>query len=196
MFNEEWKLNAHKKRHNKCNQCSKTFKNQDIMEKHKNISHGNMKIYCHFFNNEKKCPYENECIFLHDDADVCRYGVLCERNNCMYKHGDDKCDNIDVSDNIDQEIVNDVDATVNVLEPDESENCANRTFQNPSQFDKNSSDDMFQCDWCDFVSERKGNLEKHQEISKIWCPFCSDSWGCEYNLKTHIEIEHQKQSKD
>ena len=71
------------------------------MEKHIQISHGNMKIYCHFFNNEKKCPYENECIFLHDDAGFCRYGVLWERNDCcMYKHYDDKCENVDVSDNL------------------------------------------------------------------------------------------------
>ena len=46
------------------------------MEKHVYISNENMKIYCHFFNNEKTCPYENECIFLHDVAGLCRYGVL------------------------------------------------------------------------------------------------------------------------
>ena len=78
VLNEEWKLNAHKKKHKnfKCNQCSKSLKTEDIMEKHVYISNENMKIYCHFFNNEKTCPYENECIFLHDVAGLCRYGVL------------------------------------------------------------------------------------------------------------------------
>ena len=170
VFNEEWKLNAHKKRHKnfnfKCNQCSKTFKTEDIMEKHVRISHENIQIYCHFFNNDKTCPYENECIFLHDVAGLCRYGVLCERNYCMYKHDDEKCE---------RELVNDEDETVNVFEPDECEEFSNKTFQNPSQFDKILSDEKFQYDWCDFISERKGNLKKHQEKSRIWCCFCSDS---------------------
>ena len=171
VFNEEWKLNAHKKRHEnfKCNQCSKTFKNQDIMEKHAKISHGNLKIYCHFFNNKKSCPYEQECIFIHEDAGFCRYSVLCERNYCMYKHDD---------------------------EPDETEECGNKTFQNPSQFEQNISDEKFQCDWCDFNSERKSDLDKHQELSKAWCTVCSESWGCEDNLKSHLEISHGRQSKE
>jgi hypothetical protein len=41
VFNEEWKLSAHKKTHKnfKCNQCTKTFKTEDIMEKHIRIYH-------------------------------------------------------------------------------------------------------------------------------------------------------------
>jgi hypothetical protein len=62
-FDEEWKMCAHKKNHEK------------------------MKIYCHFFNYKKICPYDKECIFLHEDSDVCRYDMLCERNYFMYKHG-------------------------------------------------------------------------------------------------------------
>ena len=114
-------------------------------------------------------------VFLHENSGCCRYGALCERKYCMYKHDDDKCD---------KELVN---------ERNESEDCGNRTFQKPSQIDKILSDETFQCDWCDFISERKSNLEKHQEISKIWCSFCSDSWGCEDNLNIHMEMEHQQQ---
>ena len=110
-------------------------------------------------------------VFLHNDAGFCRYGVLCEIDYCMYKQYADKCENVDVSDNIDNELVNDVDETVNGLDPDESEDCTNRTFQNTSQFDKITSDEMFQYDWCDFVSENKSNLEKNQELSKICCSF-------------------------
>ena len=82
-------MHAHKKNHStfKCNICEKTFKCQEVMEKHAKIAHEKMKIYCHFFNNKKICPYDNECIFLHEDSDVCRYDMLCERNYCMYKNG-------------------------------------------------------------------------------------------------------------
>ena len=112
----------------------------------------------------------SECIFFHKDTGVYKYSVVCERNYCMYKHNDDK--------------------------PDESEECGNRTFQNPSQFEQNSSDEKFQCNWCDFLSEKKSDLEKHQELSKVWCTVCSENWGCEDNLKSHLEISHQKQRKD
>ena len=98
----------------------------------------------------------------------------------MYKHDDEKCE---------RELINY--ETVNVLEPDKSEEFANKTFQNPSQFDK--SDEKFQCDWCDLISERKSIMEKHQELRKIWCSLCSDSWGCGDNLRRHIEMEHQHQ---
>ena len=50
-FYEEWKLRAHVKTHNnfKCEQCEKSFANSDIKKKHVLITHGNAKLYCHFF---------------------------------------------------------------------------------------------------------------------------------------------------
>ena len=87
-FDEKWKLNAHKKNHkkHKCDQCGKTFQAKDIMEKHTKIAHENVKLYCHFFNNEKVCPFEEECIFLHEDSENCRFAENCDRINCMFKH--------------------------------------------------------------------------------------------------------------
>ena len=87
-FDEDWKLSAHIKEHakKKCDRCNKVFKCEDIKKKHIQITHENVKLFCHFFNNEKLCPYEEECIFLHKDSSLCKYGALCERNNCMFKH--------------------------------------------------------------------------------------------------------------
>ena len=50
------------------------------------ISHENGKFYCHYFNNKMTCPYAEECIFLHKDSPLCKYGLLCERNLCMFRH--------------------------------------------------------------------------------------------------------------
>ena len=60
IFDEEWKLNAPKKNHNtyKCDQCDRIFSSQDIKQKHKEIFHENVKLYCHYFNNEKDCPFK------------------------------------------------------------------------------------------------------------------------------------------
>ena len=43
-------------------------------------------IYCHFYNNGTTCPFEQECVFLHEHSSQCRYLALCEINLCMYKH--------------------------------------------------------------------------------------------------------------
>ena len=88
-FNEKWKLNAHLKtcRTNKCDVCEKTFRYEDLRKKHILIAHENLKIYCHFFNNEKTCPYSEDCVFLHEDSPSCKYSTACERNYCMFKHG-------------------------------------------------------------------------------------------------------------
>ena len=74
LFNEEWKLNAHKKTHRKhvCGECEETFKFEDILEKHKAIKHGNLRIFCSFFNNELECPHGEKCVFLHEHSDKCK----------------------------------------------------------------------------------------------------------------------------
>ena len=87
-FDGEWKLNAHRKTHKNypCDQCEKSYKTEELKEKHKRISHEELKLFCHFYNNDKNCPHAVECIFLHEVSGICKYGALCERNYCMYKH--------------------------------------------------------------------------------------------------------------
>ena len=46
-----------------CNQCGKTFKYLDTMKKHVDISNNNVKLYCHYFNNRRTCPYDNKWFF-------------------------------------------------------------------------------------------------------------------------------------
>ena len=50
FFNEEWKLNAHKKNHHKhsCDRCDKTFKCEELKQKHIGIAHENLQLFCHF----------------------------------------------------------------------------------------------------------------------------------------------------
>ena len=90
-FNKKWKLDAHLNicRTNKCDACDKTFKYNDLKKKHNLIANENFKLYCHFFNNEKTCP-NKECVFLHEDSEICRYDSVCERQYCKYKHGKEK----------------------------------------------------------------------------------------------------------
>ena len=66
MFDVEWKLNAHQKLHKKmypCNQCDKSFKYKETRRKHTTAVHEKIILYCHFYNNNKKCPFENNVFF-------------------------------------------------------------------------------------------------------------------------------------
>ena len=43
--------------------------------------------YCHFFNNDKFCKYEElGCMFRHDDAPVCPKKTACRAAMCQFKH--------------------------------------------------------------------------------------------------------------
>ena len=125
-FEEEWKLNAHIKSHKSypCDQCDKTFKYQETKEKHTKITHENVKLFCHYFNNDLECPFDEECIFLHEDSPVCKYGELCERTNCMFKHQSATGESDDADD--DSEDVEDVEDDTN-YETDKSKEQTSET---------------------------------------------------------------------
>ena len=97
VVNKEWKISAHRKIHADygCSVCEKTFKYQEIKSKHMRIAHENLKLFCHFFNNNKTCPYSKDCIFLHQASPICKYGKKCERLLCMFKHETDEVENVD-----------------------------------------------------------------------------------------------------
>ena len=88
-FDEEWKMRGHiKMNHNKneCHLCGKSFKFVDTLTRHVKITHENVRIYCHYFNNRKVCPFEKDCIFIHELSENCKFRNHCERNFCMYQH--------------------------------------------------------------------------------------------------------------
>ena len=117
-FDEKWKFKAHKKtcKQYSCDQCDKIYKTENTHEKHTKIAHEQIKIYCHYFNNEKPCPYNEECIFIHEKTDVCKYGENCGRTLCMFQHEESE----DSSDSDDED------------SSDNDENECNQTFINPS----------------------------------------------------------------
>ena len=65
---------------------------QDILEKDVTIAHVDARLYCHFFNNGITFPYEQDFVFLHEHSTQCKYGALCDRNVCMYKHLENSCE--------------------------------------------------------------------------------------------------------
>ena len=43
--------------------------------------------FCHYFNNEKPCPYEEfGCKFKHEKSSTCSYGQRCNNTLCQFQH--------------------------------------------------------------------------------------------------------------
>ena len=113
----------------KCNQCEKSFCCKEIKEKHIKISHKNVKLFCHYFNNVKVCPSEDKCKFLHEESENCKFSKSCERLKCMFMHDNSEDENdTEKDENLENESLND--------ETEQSE--AEITFSNPRQFQDES----------------------------------------------------------
>ena len=151
-----------------------------------------IKLYCHYFNNKKTCPYEEECVFLHEDAKNCKYGMECERLLCMFKH-EFNPESITI---MTEEIVEDI---LTVDEPSETidhDNVNfNSTFTNPSQVDKISNEEKFKCEKCDFAFARKSDINNHKMTNHNWCSKCYSSFDTQENLQNHIQSMHKKKKK-
>ena len=61
-----------------CKDCGKGFVIRWRLKKHENIHTSTMKKNCHFFNNNKRCPYEDlGCMFLDQKSPMCTFDRLC-----------------------------------------------------------------------------------------------------------------------
>ena len=69
-----------------CDECDKVFKYEANLEKHVAAVHEDVELYCHYYNNDKECPYGDECIFMHEESENCTYGKTCDRVMCMFRH--------------------------------------------------------------------------------------------------------------
>jgi hypothetical protein len=56
--------------------------NATIFEIHDRLLKG-----CHYFNNNKKCPYESiGCMFSHQFSGLCKYEKFCKNELCSFQH--------------------------------------------------------------------------------------------------------------
>ena len=69
-----------------CDKCEKTFVLEWRLKKHRE-GHDRILKKCHYFNNQKSCPYENVgCMFDHAFSGSCRYGKKCTNKMCPFQH--------------------------------------------------------------------------------------------------------------
>ena len=90
-FTESWKMEEHLEHHGnerpfKCSICEKGFYMKWRMEKHTRDHRVDIK-FCHYFNNDKPCPYEDVgCKFKHETAPECRCNLKCTFKLCQFTH--------------------------------------------------------------------------------------------------------------
>jgi len=96
----ETDLETHQKTYGnlECGQCECKYDSEGQLEKHVSAVHGKFKIFCHYHNNDKDCPFEGRCIFAREESPDCRFGQLCERVMFMFAH-----EERDVSDSEDKD---------------------------------------------------------------------------------------------
>ena len=77
----------------KCDQCDKDFFLEWRRNMHMKVHTDGVK-YCHFYNNNKQCPYEDlGCMFLHITAEQCTF-QNCKNQLCQFRH-DKLIENVD-----------------------------------------------------------------------------------------------------
>ena len=90
-FTDSWKMEEHLELHGnerpfKCSICEKGFYMKWRMEKHTRDHSVDIK-FCHYFNNDKPCPYDKiGCKFKHELSPECRYNLNCTSKLCQFTH--------------------------------------------------------------------------------------------------------------
>ena len=131
---------------------------------------------------------------------------MCEREFCMFKHKkeqeiSDKIESIDVNDDIvsvgdsgdDDEDIEDnaeEETVIDAVEMDKHESM-NRTFSNPSQVHKNTLEETFKCEKCDFKTDRKSIMLTHKKESHNWCQLCYWHFSSQEILEKHTIQMHK-----
>ena len=131
------------------------------MEKHTQAAHEDITLYCHYFNDEKVCPCEDECIFVHKESEVCMFGQKFERRLSMFRYegrngyeeeSDVESDSDDTDDDTMEVDVEKIKLVVEKLE---------ESFKKLSVNLKKHFGPL-RCDSCDFEAKMKNGLTMHK----------------------------------
>ena len=180
-FRSEDQLSVHKSMHGKfkCDKCEREFNIGGILEKHMTAVHGSIKLFCHYYNNEKDCPFDTQCLFAHEHSGDCRFGNECERLLCMYQHEQhfqdedededeneegDEGDEGDESDGADDDELEEHEylRTVKIMDLEPSLKKVEEAMNKVNNLMKMQASRL-KCDQCDFEAKNNNGLTMHQK---------------------------------
>ena len=89
-FTRNCELEVHIEVHHKdpkLYKCDKAFFLSWRLRKHESIHASQGVKNCHFFNNEKLCPFEKlGGMFSHKESELCKFYKTCSKTLCSYTH--------------------------------------------------------------------------------------------------------------
>ena len=159
-FDKTWKLEQHFKVHSsekrfKCDKCDKTFLLQWRLRKHLQGHEQQNVKFCHFYNNNKICNFEevSGCMFRHAKAPLCKFSDKCKFTKCQFSHTFNDDDNESEYDS------------------DGDGDCVDNGTENPENLDKvdnSPTTPAWRCEYglCDFrqiIFNNKESLKVHLE---------------------------------
>ena len=171
-FRNEKQLEVHEKQHQQfeCDECDSEFSYEGLLERHIEAVHGDMKIFCHYFNNDKDCPFDDECIFAHEDSRACKFGKGCERMMCMFQHeksdenddDDDASDDNDDDGDDDDDHNDDEDSLIKVRDLEPSIKKVEEAMEKVNVLLKKQTSAL-KCDLCEFEARNTNGLTMHKK---------------------------------
>ena len=127
------------------------FNFEIILERHREAAHEDVELFCHY--NEKDCPHEDQCIFIHEESEICKFGKGCERDMCMYRH-----ESLEEDESESEEDENDDEVKAENLTP--SLDKVNNLIEKVSALLEQVFP-VLKCNQCDFEAKDKNGLNMH-----------------------------------
>lgn len=147
-----------------------------LLEKHVEIVHGSMKIFCYYFNNDYNSPYNDQCIFVHDDSPVC------------------VVENVKASENANDKMKEKQLVTLkHKVESLQKAGFHQENYKVPTGYSEGHESQRvksFKCIKCDFASESKLQLKMHlreKYHKKIQCGLCTTKFVSNIELEIHMK---------
>ena len=202
-----------------CDQCAKSFVLEWRLNKHQEIHKEPNTKRCHYYNNQKYCPFEEiGCMFEHSYSGICKYGNRCKKRMCSFQHSssDDtfKCEECDFVVKTESELGKHIDENHEgwrVTQPFCDYFCrvehnihicwSSEDFHEWIGFDiwktctTMESETVYKCLRCDKTDDDDEKMRKHIEenhaLDKVSkCNFCDHEDKTWLGLKKHYEISH------
>ena len=166
LFTSKKQCSSHEEKHGnfQCDKCDKVFTFEGVLEKHISAAHGSMTIFCHYFNNNKICPFKNECIYAHLTSKDCMFGNDCERLFCMFRHDDHFQKDEDESDTENDESENENEEDdIETFKLSEIEPALERVELAMEKANKLLKSSMLKCEHCEFIAKNQNGLNMHKK---------------------------------
>ena len=176
----------------KCDHCDKTFVLKWRLKKHLEVHSKSITICCHYYNNEKPCPYEQiGCMFLHEHSKICSFGGRCRNKLCQFKHpqyhSDDNRDTTktDLADKFNQ---------LTEEEKYESREVLCDLYCKADMDSHRCSDDSFEalngCDVLNITEGFENDDEDADVVTYFPCSKCDERYDSYQKLNTHFSSNH------